>query len=326
MTQRIHVSQTIPWASRFNVSRALGWISRNSALTALILLFCIGSIVFPNFLTKLNLSAIAFQYSIIGFLALGQLMVILTEGIDLSQGSMVAFTSIVIATLMEKYDPPVAILGGILATTLLGAVNGLLVSRTPIPAFVVTLGMLGIARGLALLVSDAEPITIDNPAFASIGRSRVWELPTSLLLWIAVGVILYLFLTRRRFGRHIYAVGGSQEGARLSGVNVQRIKFMVYVFSAFLTSIGAVIWSARLRSGSPIGGSGYELESIAAVVVGGGSLFGGHGTVLGTFAGVLIFGVINSCLNLAGISPYWQGTLKGILVLLAVGLSQLRRR
>ena len=326
MSQRIDTIQALIWTSRIRYTQTLGWISRNSAPVALMVLCLFGSLLFPNFLTKLNLSAIAFQYSIIGFLALGQLMVILTEGIDLSQGSMVAFTSIVVATLMERYGMPVAILGGILATTLLGALNGLLVSRTPIPAFVVTLGMLGIARGLALLISGAEPIAIAEPAFTSFGRSRLWELPVSLLLWVAVGVVLYLFLTRRRFGRHIYAVGGSQEGARLSGVNVQRVKFLVYVFSAFLTSIGALIWASRLRSGSPIGGSGYELESIAAVVVGGGSLFGGHGTVVGTFAGVLIFGVINSCLNLAGISPYWQGTLKGIMILLAVGLSQLRRR
>jgi ribose transport system permease protein len=307
-------------------NQILTWISRNSAIFALMVLFIIGSLFFANFLSELNLNAIAFQYSIIGFLALGQLLVILTEGIDLSQSSLVAFASVVIAVLMENNGVLVAVIGGILATTLLGVINGLLVSRTPIPAFIVTLSMLGIARGLALLISDAKPIAITEAAFTQIGRAKVLGVPASFLLWLLVGAAIYYFLTQRRLGRYIYAVGSSQESARLSGVNVRNVKLLVYTLSAFLTSIGAVLWAARLRSGSPIGGVGYELESIAAVVVGGGSLFGGVGTVPGTMAGVLIFGVINSCLNLAGISPYWQGTMKGILVLLAVALSQLRRR
>jgi ribose/xylose/arabinose/galactoside ABC-type transport system permease subunit len=292
----------------------------------LLLLFVLGALAFPNFLTPLNLSAIAAQYSIIGLLALGQLLVILTEGIDLSQGSQVAFTACVIAVLMQVTSPPLAIAGGILANTLLGFTNGLLVSRTPIPAFIVTLGMLGIARGLALLVSNAEPVAIDAGAFTTFGRSKLLGVPVSFLIWLAVAGLIQYFLTQRRTGRHIYAVGGNEEGARLSGVNVQNTKLLVYTLAGFFTALGGAVWAARLRSGSPIGGVGYELESIAAVVVGGGSLFGGSGTVLGTVSGVLIFGVINSCLNLAGISPYWQGTIKGVLVLLAVMLGQLRRR
>jgi ribose transport system permease protein len=306
-------------------NRLLTWVSRNSAPVALAVIFAFGTLVFPKFLTPLNLNAIAYQYSIIGFLALGQLLVILTEGIDLSQGSMVAFTSIVIATLMKTTSPPIAVAGGVAAATLLGAINGLLVSRTRIPAFIVTLGMLGVARGLALLISDANPIAIEVAAFSQVGRGKLLGIPGSFLFWIVVSLVMLYLLTQRRLGRHIYAVGSNAEGARLSGVNVTQIKLWVYTLSAFLASVGAVVWTSRLRSGSPIGAVNYEFESIAAVIVGGGSLFGGVGTVVGTFAGVLIFGVINSCLNLAGISPYWQGTLKGILILLAVALSQIRR-
>jgi ribose/xylose/arabinose/galactoside ABC-type transport system permease subunit len=303
------------------------WTAAHTSTAALGAIFAVACLALPNFANMLNLSAIAFQYSIIGFLALGQLLVILTEGIDLSQGSLVALTSVVIATLMTKAGLPMvaAILGGVLASTLLGLVSGLLVSRTRIPAFIVTLGMLGIARGLALLVSDGKPISITHEVFGDLGRSKLWVIPVPLILWLAAASLLHYFLTQRRLGRHIYAVGGSAESARLSGVNVKNIKLFVYVMSGFLTGIAGVLWTSRLSSGSPIGGANYELESIAAVVVGGGSLFGGAGTAGGTVAGVLIFGVINSMLNMAGISPYWQGTIKGVLILAAVALSQLRR-
>jgi ribose/xylose/arabinose/galactoside ABC-type transport system permease subunit len=220
---------------------------------------------------------------------------------------------------------PVAVLGGILAATVLGLCNGLLVARTPIPAFIVTLGMLGIARGLALLVSNNQPISIADPFFFTLGRARLLGIPISFLLWLLIAVALHYFLTQRRMGRAIYAVGGSAESARLSGINVSGVKVFVYTMSGMLTGVAGVLWASRLSSGSPIGGVNYELESIAAVVVGGGSLFGGIGTVGGTVAGVLIFGVINSMLNLAGISPYWQGTIKGVLILLAVALGQVRR-
>jgi ribose/xylose/arabinose/galactoside ABC-type transport system permease subunit len=301
------------------------WLSRYSAQIALILIFAYGALTLDNFLTELNLSAILYQYAIIGFLALGQLLVILTGGIDLSQGSMVAFTSIVTATLMSSYGIIPAVVGGLLATTCLGLVSGVLVSRTTMPPFVVTLGMLGVARGLALLISDARPISADSLLFMQLGRSTILGIPVSALLWLATSAALVWFLSRRRLGRYIYAVGSSEESARLSGIDVKKVKLLVYVASGFFTAIAGIIWTARLGSGSPIGGINYELESIAAVVVGGGSLFGGIGSVSGTVSGVLIFGIINSILNLAGISPYWQGTIKGILILVAVALSQIRR-
>ena len=324
MSQRA-IGQRMVNLSGVASGKLLSWVEHNSALVALVITFVGGAVFIPTFLTRLNLSAILYQYAIIGFLALGQFLVILTAGIDLSQGSMLALTSIVTASLMQKFGVPAAIAGGLTISTFLGMVNGLLVSRTKIPAFVVTLGMLGVARGLALLVSDSKPISIGVEAFNDFGRSNLWGVPVSALLWLLIGILLTYFLTQRRLGRHIYAVGGSEESARLSGIDVRKVKLVVYALSGLLTAIGGVIWTARLGSGSPIGGNNYEMESIAAVIVGGGSLFGGTGSIYGTLVGTLMFGVINSILNLIGISPYWQGTIKGVLILLAVALSQVRR-
>ncbi len=309
-------------ASNLGVFR---WITSNSALVALIVLIFVGVFFVPNFFSRQNMSAILFQYAIIGFLALGQLLVILTSGIDLSQGSLVAFTSIMVAVIMKNSGIVTAVLCGMIATTILGVVNGLLVSRTKIPPFVVTLGMLGIARGLALLISDAKPVSVDIPEFFTFGRLNLLGFPLSAMLLLLAAFGVWYFLRHRKLGRYVYAIGGSEESARLSGIDIRKIKLLVYALSGLLTSIGGVIWTARLSSGSPIGANGYEFESIAAVIVGGGSLFGGIGSVKGTIIGVILFGVINSILNLLGITPYWQGTIKGVLILLAVALGQLRR-
>jgi ribose/xylose/arabinose/galactoside ABC-type transport system permease subunit len=308
-----------------HAGRVGAWLGKNTALVALIALVAAGAVLVPNFATRQNFSAILYQYAIIGFLALGQLLVILTSGIDLSQGSLVAFTSIVVAALMKSNGILVAVVGGLLAASLLGLVNGLLVSRTRIPPFVVTLGMLGIARGLALLISDAKPIAVNVESFVAFGRANLFGFPVSALLLILTSLGIAYFLKHRRLGRYIYAVGGSEENARLSGIDVKKVKLLVYTLSGLLTAVGGVIWTARLNSGSPIGATNYELESIAAVIVGGGSLFGGIGTVSGTLVGVTLFGVINSILNLLGVSPYVQGTIKGVLILLAVALGQVRR-
>lgn len=299
--------------------------NKYSAVMALLLITVYGIIFVPNFLASTNITAIMFQYSIIGFLALGQLMVIITGGIDLSQGSFVALTSVVLATAMNVSGIIPSIFLAILFCSGLGLITGVIVAKTNIPPFVATLGMLGIGRGLAKFVANARPVPITDPFVRSIGRETIAGIPLSFILWIIAGILMIFFLRNRRLGRFIYAVGSSEESARLAGINVKRVKIFVYVMSALLTSLGAIIWAARLGSGSPIGGTDYELESIAAVVVGGASLAGGMGSVVGTMAGVLLFGVINSILNLSGISPFWQGAIKGAIILLAVVFSQLQR-
>ena len=308
------------------VKQIKNFINKHSAFFTLLIIFLLSSIIFPKFLTTLNLNAILKQYSIIGFLALGQLLIILTGGIDLSQGSMIAFTSIVLAILLQNFALPFAIIIAILATLALGFVNGILVSCTKIPPFIVTLGMLGIARGLALLISNEKPISIKSDPLILFGKELFFGIPIIFLVWILFCIILGFVINRRRIGRYIYATGGNEESARLHGINITKVKLIVYSLGSVLTAFGGIVWAARLRSGSPLGGFNYELESIAAVLVGGGSLFGGVGSVTGTMSGVLIFGVINSSLNMAGISPYWQGTLKGIIILIAVAISQLRLR
>lgn len=310
---------------RLTTAGLTAWFERNSSLVALLVLIIAGALLVPNFATQQNFSAILYQYSIIGFLALGQLLVILTSGIDLSQGSLVAFTSIVVALLMRGQNIAVAVAGGVAAGTLMGLFSGLLVSRTSIPPFVVTLGMLGIGRGLALVLSDAKPVSVEIESFVDFGRANLLGVPLSTVLLVIVSLGVAYFLRQRRMGRYVYAIGGSEESARLSGIDVKNVKLLVYALSGLLTAVGGVIWTARLSSGSPIGANSYEMESIAAVIVGGGSLFGGIGSVSGTLVGVSLFGVINSILNLLGISPYWQGTIKGVLILLAVALGQIRR-
>ena len=280
----------------------------------------------PHFASKTNLMAIMFQYAIIAFLALGQFLVVLTGGIDLSQGSLLALTSIIAAVAMTHFGLVPALLLAIIGCTLLGIVSGSLVVFTKMPPFIVTLGMLGIGRGLAKFIANAKPVPIKDPFFRSLGRKVVLGLPLSVILLIIVCIVLIWFLKNKRLGRYIYAVGSNEESARLSGISTKKVKLFVYAMSAFLTSLGGLIWAARLGSGSPIGGANYEMESIAAVIVGGGILSGGKGSVTGTIAGVVLFGVINSILNLSGISPFWQGAIKGALILLAVAASQVQSK
>jgi len=306
--------------------RLLSRVNPYSAPIVLFLLTIYGAAAVPNFLSTLNLSAILYQYSIIGLLALGQFIVILTGGIDLSQGALVALTSITTALVMSAHGAVVGAVSGVAIATAMGVVSGLLVSRYRMPAFLVTLGIMGVARGLAMQIANARPVPIHIDAFVTFGSSSLLLIPTSTYIWTAASLVVWYFLSRRPVGRYIYAVGSHEENSRLSGVNVFSVKLLVYVLSAFLTAIGGVIWTARLGSGSPIGGQNYELESIAAVVVGGCSLFGGKGSVHGVVAGVLIFAVINSILGLSGISPFWQGMIKGIVVLLAVAASQMQTR
>jgi ribose transport system permease protein len=304
----------------------MGFLSKHMAVIVMLLLLVLSSLLVPNFFSEVNLKSILFQYSIIGFLVLGQLCVMLTGGIDLSQGSMLALTSILTAVVYNAAGLAVAVICGILLPVLLGAFNGLLASRTKMPPFIITLGMLSIARALAMMIANAKPVPIKDELFGHLATFTVLYVPLCALLWLATGVILHYVLTQRRFGRYVFSVGSSEASTLLSGVNVVRIKQSVYVLSGFLTAIGGLIWTSRLGSGSPIGGSGYEMEAIASVVIGGGSLMGGVGSVPGAMAGALIFGIINSVLNLIGISPYLQGTLKGVIILLAVVAVQTNKK
>jgi ribose transport system permease protein len=300
------------------------FVSGQSTLIVLLLLILYGVLRVRWFVSEANLSAIFYQYSIIGLLALGQFLVILTGGIDLSQGALVALSSITTATVIADWGLLAGAAAGILMGAAVGLLNGLLVSRTNMPPFLVTLGSMGIARGLALQIANSRPVPVKNELFLQFGEIKIIGIPISAYIWVAACLAAAYVLYRRPSGMHVFAVGSSEENSRLAGIRVQRVKLAVYVASSMVTALGGIIWTARLGSGSPIGGSGYELESIAAVVVGGASLSGGTGKIGGLAAGVLVFGVINSILNLSGISPFVQGMLKGLIVIAAIAVKEIQ--
>ncbi|WP_246779775.1 ABC transporter permease [Rhizobium sp. BK313] len=299
-------------------------------------LLLVGVLAFSNeyFLTAGNISNILLQTSINGVLAIGMTFVILTRGIDLSVGSVVALAGIVSASfattsatagIVGAPYPVVVDLGiGLLVGIACGAVSGVIVSRFSVPAFVATLGMLSAARGLTLIYGEGRPVPALTPAFRWIGTGDFLNIPAPVIILAVVFAVSWWILNRTRFGRYIYAVGGNPHAAKTSGINTTRIRFIVYVISGGLAGIAGMLLSARTGSALPQAGVAYELDAIAAVVIGGTSLSGGVGRVTGTLIGALIIGVMNNGLDLMGIQSYYQQVLKGALIVGAVMLDQKR--
>lgn len=279
------------------------------------------SLFTEEFFTGTNISNIIRQVSINGILAVGMTFVILTGGIDLSVGSVLALTGTIMAGLMINVGLPpiVAVLIGILLGALLGYINGIFVSYARIPAIIVTLAMMEAARGVALLYTGGYPLSGLPSSFAFIGRGYLFEvIPMPAVIMILVFIVAYIILNHLPFGRHIYAIGGNEEAVRLSGVKVKRIKTLVYLISGITASISGLIMTARLSSGQPMAGEGYELDAIAAVVLGGTSIAGGRGHIFGTLLGALLMGVLSNGLNLMGVSPHVQRVLKGVIIVGAI--------
>ena len=304
------------------VRSALRVLSRHGQVLATVILFLAAALLEPAFLTRFNLTGIAFQYAVIGLIALGQLPVILTAGIDLSQGSVIAISAVTVALLAPATGTAAAALAALLVACGVGLLNGLAVSFTRIPAFVVTLGTMSIGRGMALTLSSGQPVPLQDPSFMNIVRLRFLEVPGTFLFFLSVACLLALLLSQWPIGRAIYAVGGHEENARLTGLNVPRVKVLAYVLSGLTAGLAGVLLTSRLGTGHPLSGTGYELISISAVIIGGASLFGGIGRVSGVVAGVLLLGILDSMINLSGTSPYLQGTIKGVVVLSALAFSQ----
>jgi len=299
-------------------------LARRGQVLVLLALVITASCFQHGFLSRFNLSAIAFQYSLIGFIALGQFLVMLTAGIDLSQGAIIGATSMVAAFVI----PSLGVEGGVgvalLAGAAVGACNGLLAAFTKVPPFVATLGMMGIVRGIALTVTNSRPIPVHSVAYLQLARARIWNTPAVFPLLLVSAFCLWAFLSKWPLGRYMFGVGAHEANARLSGLPVTRVKLTAYTLSGLLSGLVGALIASRLGTGHPLSGTNYELESIAAAVIGGASLFGGIGRVSGIIAGVFILGVINSMINLSGASPYLHGTLKGGVILAAVALTQLR--
>lgn len=313
--------------------RSIGILMSEYGILFFLLLLILGlSLVTPNFLRTRNILNVLRQTSINGLLSLGMTFVILTGGIDLSVGSVLAFSGIVSASFasdaigMQVHHPLVAMGIGLLAGASLGAVNGLFVAKWRMPAFVVTLGMLSMARGFTFLTTDGMPVPRIDTQFLIVGQGILFGIP--LPVWIFLGMfgLAWLTLYKTRYGRYIYAVGGNETSAKISGINTRLVIFTVYVISGVLSALGGIILTARTTAGLPQAGQAYELDAIAAVVIGGTSLSGGQGKIIGTLFGALLLGVINNGLDLLGVSSYFQLVIKGLIIIGAVLLDSLRKR
>jgi len=298
-------------------------LRRFGILIAFLLLVVVLSFLSDSFLTVSNLLNIARQVSINAIIAAGMTFVILTAGIDLSVGSVLAFSGAIIAGLLSTGQPLlVGIVAGLLLGAVLGLVNGLIVTRGGVQPFIATLGMLTIARGATLVYTDGRPITGLPDAFVWLGAGDVGRVPVPVIVMALVFLAAYVVLTQTVLGRYIYAIGGNEEAARLSGVNVTLYKTLAYVLSGVLSAVSGIILTARLNSAQPTAGGGYELDAIAAVVLGGTTLAGGEGSITGTLLGAFIIGVLNNGLNLLNVSSFYQQVVKGVVILLAVLLDR----
>jgi ribose transport system permease protein len=273
----------------------------------------------PHFLTVSNLLNVAQQTAINAIIAVGLTFVIISAGIDLSVGSLVAFSGVVLASLLQREVPvPLAILAGLMTGLACGLVNGLLITFGRLPPFIATLGMMSVARGGALLYTEGRPVSGFGENFRWIATSEVWWVPVPVVLMGVVYAVAHFVLRRTRFGRYVFAIGGNEEAALLSGVPVRFHKTMVYGVCGLLSALASVVLTARLNSAQPIAGINYELDAIAATVIGGTSLMGGQGSVVGTLIGALIMGVLRNGLNLLGVSSFIQQVVIGAVIILAV--------
>jgi len=300
---------------------------KNNGILIVFLLICVVlSFLSPYFFTTNNILNIIRQTSIYGIIAVGMTFVILTGGIDLSVGSILALSGAIAAGMMKNQGsaPLVAALVAILVGAGIGLINGLLVTVGKIAPFVVTLGMVTIARGLTLIYTKGYPISGFSPEFRYLGGGYILGIPVPVIVFIAMVALAWFILNHTRLGRYTYAIGGNEETVKLSGINVKFYKSMVYVIVGIMSSLSALILSARLNSAEAVAGQGYELDVIAAVVIGGTSLSGGRGSIIGTLIGALLIGTINNGMNLLGISPYFQQVVKGALIIGAVILDRLR--
>jgi ribose transport system permease protein len=294
-------------------------------LLALLLISGVLSVMSRDFLTVNNLLNVLRQVSINALIAFGMTFVILLGGIDLSVGAVLALSSVAIASMMAAgVDPVLATLFGVLAGAALGAVNGIIISRGKVAPFIATLGTMTVFRGLALVASDGRPITgFNSDFFSMLGAGYIGNLiPVPVITTMIAFVALWFILKKTVFGRHVYAVGGNEEASLISGVKVNRVKLWVYTLSGGLSALAGVILTSRLNSAQPNAGMGYELDAIAAVVLGGTSLSGGRGWIVGTLIGAVLIGVLNNGLNLLSVSSFYQQVIKGSVILLAVLLDR----
>lgn len=299
------------------------WLIEQKSLIALLVLVVVVSFLNPNFFTVDNLLNILRQTSVNAIIAVGMTLVILTAGIDLSVGSVLALCGAFAATLVAMEVPVlVAVPTALLAGAILGAISGMIIAKGKVQAFIATLVTMTLLRGVTMVYTDGRPIstgfTDTADTFAWFGTGYALGIPVPVWLMVVVFAGAWYLLNHTRFGRYVYAVGGNESATRLSGINVDRVKIGVYAICGLLAALAGIIVTSRLSSAQPTAGMGYELDAIAAVVLGGTSLMGGKGRIMGTLIGALIIGFLNNALNLLDVSSYYQMIAKAVVILLAV--------
>lgn len=290
-------------------------LDKYKSLIGLVLLCVVITFVSPAFMTLSNITNVFTQVSTNAIIAVGMTFVILTGGIDLSVGSTVAISGAFAASIIKSTNNVfLAVLAASIVGIVIGLINGLLISKGKLQAFIATLATMTIFRGATLVFTNGTPISKLPENFVNIGNGKLGFIPIPVIITVIVLVIAIYVLTQTRFGRYLYALGGNEDSARLSGINTTKIKTLVYVISGFASSIAGVIIASRIGSASPNAGTGFELDAIAAVVIGGTSLAGGEGRITGTLIGALIIGVLNNGLNLMNVSPFYQSIVKGLVI------------
>ena len=328
------MTDVLPARSSVRRRDLIGYMARFAPLLFLIVLMTAFAIFEPRFLTPFNLFNIMRQVSIVGLLAIGMTFVILTAGIDLSIGSLLAFAGLAAAAVDKGgltnrfsigagqaslgYGWELALLAAIAVGMSGGFIQGFAITRLKVPPFVVTLGGMSVFRGAALLLAGGGPISGFDPPFVWWGQGKIGPVPIPVIIFIAFAVLAHIALRYTRYGRQVYAVGDNTEAARLAGLNVRAVICSVYVIIGFFAGVGAFVLSARLDSAEAVAGTGYELTVIASVVIGGTSLFGGVGTIFGTVVGTILIGVLLNGLVLMDVSPYIQQIIIGVIIVLAV--------
>jgi ribose transport system permease protein len=301
-------------------------IQRLLPFFTLVALFVILSIASPNFLTSTNLSSVARQTAVINIMALGMTVVIISGGIDLSVGSILALAGLLGTMTMEKHGIPLGLAVGLLIGTLCGFANGSMITSLRISPFIVTLGTMGIYRGLALIISKGLPVHDIPASYSFLGEGTVLGVPFVLWILLLCAAVIHVTLEHTRLGRYAFSIGSNPDAAYYAGVPVRFHTTAVYAIAGLLTGLAGMIEASRLMTGQPTSGQGYELTAIAAVVIGGGSLRGGEGSVLGTLVGAFIMGQLANGSDLLGTNPYWQQVIIGAVIILAVAFDELRKR
>jgi len=321
----------MPFKQRLLPSNALKKIAGEFGISlALLIEIIIFSQLSPHFFTAQNILNVSLQISITAIIAAGMTLVILTAGIDLSVGAMVALSGVVATSVLLLELPfamvfALALIAGLAIGACSGALAGIFITKFNITPFIVTLALMTIWRGAAYMYTDGRPIWGLPEAFSLLGSGRVFEIPIPTIIMLAIYLFAYVILGHTRFGRHLYAVGGNQEAARLSGINTNRVLMQVYILCGSLAALSGILLASRMNSGQPNAGLMYELDVIAAVVVGGTSLFGGRGSIAGTFIGAMLIGVLRNGLNLLNVGSYVQMVVLGVVILLAVMMDQARK-